>query len=870
MTKLLKRTTALLLALACIALAACQKAEEQGAPSQTQPSNRADGRVYAESAVDLGDISAVQELRTAADGTLAGIGFDYSNNEYAFFKIDTDGKVTKTSKKIDDNNAGNFHRLYNIDYKGDIYVYEVDMSKYWGGNERPLPAEAIDEAAASEEAPSADTKQAKKTAKPKETPAPTPEPTPVPADSIPTVRQFDSAGNELKMVKLPEVEIQGEGENMYPDLPNRFDIDSGAGLIYVLTNSKLQLYDLNSGELKKSVPTQNGMYDLSIMTGGYMLTTNYEDTGLQLRCWNPMTGEEKWSKTITGYPESLKYNASDNKIYGRMGRKIVSFDENGNEGVLLELSDFSVLSPFYWLRNITIGKDDTVFCVVSEQSNREKYIVEREQMLDEMERRIKANPESDIDDLYSKYNTGSDKSKLIRLALTDPANVPPVTEITVSVMYEDYSLMSMASAFRASHPDIRIKIKEMIPQEEINKQGVDYNALIQRVNTEIISGKAADVLLLDGLPYQSYGKKNILEDLLPLMENDPEFNMGDYRQNIFGAFKLNGKLYALPTGFTTQTFMSKKGVFIKPELTTADFFEKLFALKNTEVPMQYARDASSLYYTLLYANIPQFQDANGNIMLDSPEFIAFLENIKKADELYKNRPQDEGEGDIMYGGVSVTRAYSSSAVAMPAPNPDEPQFTMDFGSLYGYYAATSWKQQYGKDVELRYIPSIRLPNIKGFMSSSVYGINRSSKNKDAAWQFLKFLVSEQLQSSDYYGYGMPVNLKASRKLAGLTLREANNDRRQFELDNMRSSAAQSEATEKDPYYEQYISNLFSQEDADMIDKMAGEVDTLLSYDTTVITMANEELEPYLKGQKSAAETAKTLQSRLSMYLSEQG
>ncbi len=48
-----------------------------------------------------------------------------------------------------------------------------------------------------------------------------------------------------------------------------------------------------------------------------------------------------------------------------------------------------------------------------------------------------------------------------------------------------------------------------------------------------------------------------------------------------------------------------------------------------------------------------------------------------------------------------------------------------------------------------------------------------------------------------------------------------------------------------------------------------QAEAIFANDTTVIDMADEELDPFLKGQKSAQETAKTLQSRLSMYVSEQ-
>ncbi len=78
----------------------------------------------------------------------------------------------------------------------------------------------------------------------------------------------------------------------------------------------------------------------------------------------------------------------------------------------------------------------------------------------------------------------------------------------------------------------------------------------------------------------------------------------------------------------------------------------------------------------------------------------------------------------------------------------------------------------------------------------------------------------------------------------------------------------SDYLENNPYLKTYIENQFNQEDGDKLEAMMSSADTMLSYDTTMLDLAMEELDPFLKGQKGAEETAKTLQSRLSMYLSE--
>ncbi len=342
------------------------------------------------------------------------------------------------------------------------------------------------------------------------------------------------------------------------------------------------------------------------------------------------------------------------------------------------------------------------------------------------------------------------------------------------------------------------------------------------------------------------------------MESDPDFNIADYRPNILNAMKRDGKLFVLPVNFNVSVMPSKNGAFAKSELTAAEFFDKLFSLKPEEVPM---REAQAIFNSLLHSNIAQFADEAGNINLDTPEFTGFLENIKKADEMFKALPPADGEQ-----GATSYFSLGGSSLAMPMYE-DERQYAMDLGIIDSYSSAAGFKQLFNADFELRFPPSFRLPNTKGFSSGNIYGLNRASENKDAAWQFLKFLISEGMQSSQLANYGCPINLKASEKMIKTYLREADIFLRQYELEQRIAGGGAERSNDR--YLQVFVENQFTQADADKLEAMMSQADTMLADDSTVLDMAGEELEPFLKGQKSAQDTAKTLQSRLSMYLSEQ-
>ncbi len=839
------RRVAFVLALLCLVFAACQSPAVQngqapGASGAPQP----EGEVYAEQTLALPGFRFIQELRALEDGALAGIGTteDYRTLKFTFGE---DGAIANTVELQDD---GGGQRLYTLSASGEIFVHETANEAYISAAE---PA-GDDDGDADEAAE--DAQDASDDAPPNIAPASGP-----PSGDV-FVRRLDPSGNEVSSVKLQKPDTDDEP---YLSMVYEFGVDAEAGVVYENAQSKVNMYDLETGEHLKTVEGPSGPTSFIVMDAGNVCEMAYGEAGVVLRCYNPLSGAQKWSVDTTEYPSNIAYNPFDEKLYVRLGRKVVGIDEYGTRNTLLELTDFSVMSPFAWIRNVVVGKDAAVYCLLDVQTDHERNMALQEEALDAQEAVLKANPEATHAEIMAAIPAESyelpTSAKLVRIALTDAANVPATEELSVSVLYEDASLTEMASAFHAENPGYRIKFREMIPQDEmqqLQQSDVDYSQIVQRVNTEIISGTASDVLLLTGLPYESYGRKNILEDLLPYMESDPEFNMEDYRPNVLNAMKQDDKLFALPVSFIVPAMPGKNGLFAQSELTTAEFFDTLFSLPHEEIPM---RDAAGLFRTILNSNIGQFTDGAGNITLDSPEFTGLLDNIKKADELFKALPPID-ESNTMYVGT-----YGNMMIT-PVIDSDQ-LYAMNIDDIQGYTAAPLFKQQFDNDFELRFPPSLRLPNTKGFTASSVYGINRASQNKDAAWEFLKFLVSEPMQFSSFGDYGCPVNIRASERLVKTYLREADIVLRNYAINQHFASGGM--VREDDPYIAKYYDYQFTQADADRIEAIISQADTFLSYDTTVLDMAAEELDPFLKGQKSAQATAQTLQSRLSMYISEQ-
>ena len=140
-------------------------------------------------------------------------------------------------------------------------------------------------------------------------------------------------------------------------------------------------------------------------------------------------------------------------------------------------------------------------------------------------------------DVFLALFTGG---KLIRFTY-DP-DVPSVPEniVTVYSLREDTNIRQAVSRYQTEHPDVFMSY-------EIGMDGGDSvtrEDAIKKLNTEIMAGEGPDLLVMDGLPFESYVDKGMLLDLTEHLEEystkEPLF------YNIIEALKRDGKAYVAP------------------------------------------------------------------------------------------------------------------------------------------------------------------------------------------------------------------------------------------------------------------------------------------------------------------------------------
>ena len=480
------------------------------------------------------------------------------------------------------------------------------------------------------------------------------------------------------------------------------------------------------------------------------------------------------------------------------------------------------------------------------------------------------------DFLVYNQNWETNSSELIRLVKTenDPSKEKKI--ITLATLNMDSEMRTLISDFNKNSSEYRIKVTDY---SEYNT-GDDYTAGITKLNTEIIAGRVPDIIAVGYfMPIDQYAAKGILEDLTPYIERD--LGKDALVEDFFKTLRDdNGKLYEAYSAFTMQTLVGLRSV-VGDE---ADWsFKKLQEAFDTLpegasiVGDYYSR--SSALYMFLYSNMDKFVNwETGKCTFDSQDFIDLLETVKTfpADE---DINYDDGETAYVSDQVKVLTGKQLLSMA-------------NAYSLTDFRANTFYA--YGKDD----ISFVGYPGT-GAAFSAVgmgYAISAKSENKEAAWQFVSRILTEDYQNGqNKYGYynGFPTNEAVFDKMmkaeATPTFGETVFSSTYVVGNNGTSSDGG--LGEREPYYSGATNDkgvheqpkttygfggdftvevyAMTEQEKEVVLDLLKNTTAFMRYDTSLSDIINEEIQPFFKGEKSAADAAKMIQSRATIYVNEQ-
>ena len=480
------------------------------------------------------------------------------------------------------------------------------------------------------------------------------------------------------------------------------------------------------------------------------------------------------------------------------------------------------------------------------------------------------------DFLVYNQNWETNSSELIRLVKTenDPSKEKKI--ITLATLNMDSEMRTLISDFNKNSSEYRIKVTDY---SEYNT-GDDYTAGITKLNTEIIAGKVPDIIAVGYfMPIDQYAAKGILEDLTPYIERD--LGKDALVEDFFKALRDDdGKLYEAYSAFTMQTLVGLRSVVGDEADWSFKKLQEAFATlpEGASIVGDYYSRSAALYM-FLYSNMDKFVNwETGECSFDSQDFIDLLETVKTF-------PDD---ADIKYDDND--EVYVSDQVKVLTGK--------QLLSMANAYSLTDFRANtfyaYGKDD----ISFVGYPGT-GAAFSAVgmgYAISAKSENKEAAWQFVSRILTEDYQNGqNKYGYynGFPTNEAVFDKMmkaeATPTFGETVFSSTYVVGNNGTSSDGG--LGEREPYYSGATNDkgvheqpkttygfggdftievyAMTEQEKEVVLDLLKNTTAFMRYDTSLSDIINEEIQPFFKGEKSAADAAKMIQSRATIYVNEQ-
>lgn len=418
-----------------------------------------------------------------------------------------------------------------------------------------------------------------------------------------------------------------------------------------------------------------------------------------------------------------------------------------------------------------------------------------------------------------------------KILIPDPSGESNKKTITVAGYWlNDLSeLTSAVKTFNASNTEYVVEIRDYLTEcsvdPSINENTDIFEEALRRLNLDIINGTGPDILICgDSLPFESYQNNGVFTDIQPLMDQDPNFNINEYFENILTIRETNEKLFLIPTRFRITGMATQKSFVGMRDGWTIQEFDQL------------AR------------NLP-----SGVRMLQNPS--TQTEMLSEIVRVHFDRLVDWKAGtvnfndDVFFDCLRFAQSYGRNDIDGEVETLSEisPVRLEAIISLYGYIEI---RDRYGDDFAFLGWPC---ENRDGILGTSDYflAIMEDSDQKDGAWLFIKEMLGNESQTAAV-NCGEPVNYFLPLRKSVL----------EDEFAFLKYSAEKEYpfSTERQEHITAFYSELLS-----IIENID---DGNPGYNPEIESILTDEATLFFAGEKTLAETSEIINDRLSIYVSE--
>lgn len=341
--------------------------------------------------------------------------------------------------------------------------------------------------------------------------------------------------------------------------------------------------------------------------------------------------------------------------------------------------------------------------------------------------------------------------RVLKYTYSPDTPAEPDTELTVYSLLDNSYIRQVAAVFQKKYPDIYLSLEVGMTGED----GMTTTDALKNLNTEIMAGNGPDVMILDGIPEDTYIEKGMLADISSILDKaEKEEGILDnirepYREE-------DGSQYVMPLRFSIPLIQGNKEDVEKAGdiISMADMLES-YQDEYTEMNMPVSlMGAGPEGFLRAFAdvNAPAWQKEDGSL-----DEAAVQEYLEQAGRIYAAGKESMDYIKEMAGGY----VYSLSEL---------PLLSNVSGSvmslLGGYVKMAAGRLASPEDLANMYSLEQKMGEITHslwngqaqncFIPVQTVGISAKAEQKEAAEKLVEFLFTKEGQGIGRNS-GFPVN-----------------------------------------------------------------------------------------------------------------
>lgn len=397
-------------------------------------------------------------------------------------------------------------------------------------------------------------------------------------------------------------------------------------------------------------------------------------------------------------------------------------------------------------------------------------------------------------------------------------------QITLAAYNPNRALLSEVAAYNECSADYYIEVIDYMEYDNDSPgSGLDQLYL------DVATGKSPDIFCFGKSTtygYEISSKKlnavGALDDLIAYLKRDPEISEDTILPNLYGALKSDNALYEVPVSYYLSFVVGATSTLNGlTNMCSSEFLNLVKSMGKSpfgNIPREALLQLLFAYDMDTYVNYE-----NGTCSFDTTDFIDLLTAVKICEE----------EKDTTLNTEEMIRQGKTVM-------------------LFGDIGTIQTMQYYRTVFQTDDLTFIGAPSNSGkgnaFKISMSFGISSNSKHTEEAWNFIRRFLLDSYQDSQAT---LPVTVHSLNK----------------RLRNPEKYEAETYELGEDEYYVSI--NKPTEVDSNLVRNLLESTNAIFFLDLSLWEIIYEEVDGYLDGTYTAEETANLIQSRVSIYMSEQ-